>query len=358
MIKVAKTARMMFVGFAIATCVVSITLATSRAEARALDPISSDEMKARLEELQHIPWAGKALETDDGWLSSCHRSNIEIQVGDAKTGEVFKQNLILIRPDTSAAVPAMVVVPTIEGLTMVERSVASKFCDAGIASIIADVNDNKIPDVMPSWGIEDGRNRRSILALRAAVDFATSTAYFDQKKVGMMGLSLGAISSAFMAGIEPDRLAAIVTVLAGGDLPYVLSVSDNAQVADLRQQRMDHEKINTAEDYENVLRVQLRYDPMYFTSQVNRSKIFMVLSDNDTKVPTIVQRDLFKAFGEPSSTTFTTGHVQTVISLTYFYFDYVTNFVRERFGMKKPSSKRFFHERIENPRVIEGLTYE
>jgi hypothetical protein len=312
-------------------------------EARPLDPITPDEMNLRLAELQAMPWAGKVSEQQDGWLSSCHRSNVTIDAGDPITGEIAPLTLTLVRPDVNKPVPVMILVPTMEGVTLVERSIASQFCDLGIATLIADVNNNQVPDLIPSWGLEDKRNRRSILSMRTTIDYAKDSTYFESSHVGLMGLSLGAITSSFMAGIEPDRLAAVVLVLAGGDLPYILSVSDNGRVSDLRQKRMDHEGIHSPAEYESILHAQMRYDPLDFAPRVMRDKLFMVLSESDTKVPTPMQKDLFAAFGKPSSTTFSTGHVQTIVGLTYFYFSYVTDFVQVKLGLKPAVRKGVTH---------------
>lgn len=310
-------------------------LQVGQAVARPLDPISSEQTLQLLNEMTPIPFNGKSLERDDGWSGSCRRSIVTISVTDTVTGVARLQNLTVIRPaKTLTPVPVMVVVPTMEGITPIETSIASSFCDAQIATIIADVDDNTVPTVMPSWGLEDVRDRYSVLALRTTIDFAHNSPYFDHNRVGFMGLSLGAIMGSFIASLESDRLAATVLVLAGGNLPYILSISDNERITEMRDQRMKATGIKLVTDYEEKLHQTLRYDPLRFSFAAKPGNMLMVMSSNDNKVPTVAQNTLHEAFGRPESSLYSLSHVETVIALTYFYFHTVTDFLNTKMDLK------------------------
>jgi len=313
--------------------------------ARPVDPVSNEELLIRLGELQQISWAGRVSQTDNGSFGACSKTTVNLTVGDAMTGLTRPLSVTVIRPDSSSLVPAMILVPTVEGVTIIERKVASHFCDMNIATIIADVNEAAVPELIPLWGHEDEVSRRSILSLRTIIDYATTSSEFDAKRVGLMGLSLGAITSSFLAGIESERLAAVVLVLAGGDVPFILATSDNKYAVRIREERMSQEKMSTVDEYEEKLHQTMRYDPMHFSRLAKTKRLFMVLSDNDTKVPSVVQQDLFTAFGAPSSTTFSISHVETIVSLTFFYFDYVSNFVKQRFS-ESPTVSSLYHLRV------------
>jgi len=320
----------------IAACAVlgiSLIIGTSIAEAKPLDPISEGELYDRLAKLQHMPWSGKSLERPSGWFSGCRKSTVTLTVGDPLTMEYRDLDVVLIRPDSNKPVPVSMVLPTMDGVTAVERAIASNLCAMNVAAIIADVNQNTVPEEIPSWGFEDQNNRRAILSLRTIIDYIEGTPYFDSRKIGMIGSSLGGVTTSFMAGIEPQRISAFVIVVGGGNIPYTLSVSDNEKILELRRRRMAAEGLTDPEHYEDKLREILKFDPMYFASFAVRDKIFMALSRSDTKVPTLVQEDLFRAFGEPEHTVFNVGHVSTVIGMAFFYFDYVSDFLSKRFGI-------------------------
>jgi len=229
----------------------------------------------------------------------------------------------------------MIDVPTIRGVTIVDDQFASNFCDMGVATIIADVNENSLPEEYPAWGLEDVRNRKAILSLRTIIDFAKSDARFNHDKVGILGASLGGIVTAFIAGLEADRLAAIVTVVGGGNIPYILANSDNDTVEELRDARMESAGLETVEEYENKLRETLRYDPMYFAFRGRSDKMLMVVSSTDTKVPADVQYELHKAFNKPVMSEYTMGHLGTILGVAYVWFDTVSEFLQTKLDIQK-----------------------
>ena len=324
----------MFVnGFLRGALALVFTLATGVSEAKPIDELTDVELQVRLDHLQHELWADKAVEQDDGWFSGCRKSKVQIKMVDPISRQTREFGFLQIRPDTPKPVAISIVIPTMDGVTSVERTIASKLCSLGIAAIVAEVNQNQVPEQIPSWGFEDRTNRRAILTLRTLIDYIQVTPYFDARKIAMIGSSLGGVTTSFMAGIEPERIAAFVTVVGGGNIPFTLSVSDNDKVGELRDLRMRHEGFQTAEQYEDKLRSSMRFDPMHFARRAVREKIFMALSRSDTKVPTQVQQDLFEAFKKPENTVFNVGHAQTVIGMAYFYFDYVASFLTKRLGL-------------------------
>jgi dienelactone hydrolase len=314
-------------------------------QARTLEPLNPQEIQKRIQDLTPSPWDGKVLEKRDEKIGKCRQFRVSIQVGDPKTQTSHTQDLFVIRPEDQqgeavSPLPVMILVPTIEGYNAAEEKIASNLCDMNVATIIADVDDNSDNGEVPPWGLEDQRDRYSVLALRTAIDYAKSDAHFIHDKVGMMGLSLGGILTSFIAGLESNRLSAIVTVVGGGNLPYVLAQSDNRRIVKIRDRRMQAENIETLEEYENRLRETIQYDPMYFASRADREKILMVMSDADTKVPSVVQWDLNKAFGQPVNSVFHVGHVLTIAGVAWMYFDTVGDFLQNKLDL--PKSEQYF----------------
>ncbi len=303
------------------------------ADAKPLNSISDFEVYERLKQLQHMPWAGKAVERSNGWFSGCRKSTITLTVDDPLTMESRDFEFVMIRPDSKRPVPVAMVVPTMEGVTAVERTITANLCAMNIASIVTDVNQNTVPEVIPFWGFEDLNNRRAILAVRTLIDYIEATPYFDRRKIVMIGSSLGGITTSFLAGVETERINSFVIVVGGGNLPYTIAYTDNDRLSELRDLRMAAEGWTDLEQYEDKLRETMKFDPLYFTRFAHREKLFMVLSKADTTVPTLVQEDLFRAFGSPKHTYFNVGHVPTVIGVAFFYFDYVADFLSQRLNV-------------------------
>jgi dienelactone hydrolase len=233
-------------------------------------------------------------------------------------------------------------------MELLEPQVARSLCSAGYASIIADVNDLRPASPWPAWGGEDVNNRRAIFALKTVVDFAERVPNFDASRIGAIGLSLGGITTALWAGVDP-RLKAAVVVVGGGNLPYILSHSDEPNVVDMREKRMQAAGLQTIEEFEQILRSNVMIDPFYFAPQADHHRILQILAESDTRVPYVVQREMFQAWGGPQSITFTSGHEFTIFQVVYFYMGDVIDFLNDRM---KPGATRFDFAPITHKRVI------
>lgn len=304
------------------------------AEAKPLSPITVEDQAQRLSELQHLPWNGKSTTHDVTRDSECWYSKEKIEVWDPVTKQGLRYTVDVRRPVVNYKVPVILIIPTIEGThDMLEPHVAAKLCSAKMASIIANINDTNQPATYPSWGMEDQKNRRAILALKTFIDWAEKVPMFDKTKIGMMGLSLGGITTGLMTGLEP-RLKAAVTVVGGGNMPYILTVTDESRLTTLRDRRMQAANLPNLNAYEDALRNTIKYDPVYFANRARRGNILMVMAEGDVKVPYSAQRELFNAYGGPNGLTFTGGHVQTIVTLAYLYMDRVTDFFNQKFNAK------------------------
>jgi cephalosporin-C deacetylase-like acetyl esterase len=312
--------------------VLSIVFWGSFSQARPVDPITSEELQARIAELRHTPWNGKATESHREIYAGCRSSRVQIEIIDPLTLQSKPLVLRVYRPARSAKVPVMIVIPTIMGTTVVEPDLAYNFCGGNIGTVIADVNDPTIPSKMPAWGIEDRNSRWAIMALRTVIDMVEQMEVFDRDRIGVMGVSLGGITAAMLSGVEPQRLKATVIVVAGGNMPFILSTSDNKDVAEFRNRRMRHMGINDKIEYENILHNTIRFDPMHFVPNIDKNRVMMVAARRDTKVPYSTQKELFLALGKPEAVEYNAGHVETILEVTYFSFGSVMKFVKSRFG--------------------------
>lgn len=314
-------------------CILIFGLSTSTAFAKPLAPLSPAEAASRASTIQHLPWNGKSANKGISEESGCLMREETIQVDDPASKTSLNYTLLVQYPKSAQPLPVVIIVPTIRGVQeYLEPQVARSLCNSGFASIIADVNDFRDPLVFPSWGAEDVSNRKAILAAETVVDFAQSIPQFDKNKIGALGLSLGGITTALWTGLDP-RLKASVIVVGGGNLPYILSHSDEPNVVGLREKRMAAASLTSVDEYDTILRANITLDPFYFASQANRHRIMMVMAEADTKVPFEVQKEQFNAFGQPQSITFTGGHVVTIVEMVYFYMDDVATFFTQKFNM-------------------------
>lgn len=305
--------------------------------ASTLPGISRDEMIRRLESLKQSPYDGKYNEK---WVvnsKACRRAVVSFQVKDPmKIDDAGKsQSVQVFRPNEDRPVPAVIVVPSIARENILEPWVAEQLCQHGFGAIVADVNDSSLPLKYPSWGLEDRRLRNGLLALRTTLDFAEmytveGRSAFDPKKLGIVGFSLGGISTALMAGIESDRLQAVVITVGGGNLPHVLATSTVPHISLLKNLRLLNSELSDDRQYEEKLKRILKYDPLYFSPLVQTDRVMMVISETDTMVPYMAQDELWKSFRQPTSIRFEAGHILTIADVVTRKLDEILGFLKSR----------------------------
>jgi dienelactone hydrolase len=317
--------------------------------AKPLIPLDPVERQTRTDGLQHSPWNGKSANKSISKEDGCDMRTETISVDDPVAHTTRNYDILLQSPPSKTKLPVVIIVPTIRGTQeYLEPQVARSLCHSGYASIIADVNDLRPTSAWPAWGGEDINNRRAILALKTVYDYATRVPRFDADRIGAMGLSLGGITTALWAGVDP-RLKATVVVVGGGNLPYILSHSDEPNVASMRDKRMKAAGLRTIDEYDQALRGNVTLDPFYFAPQANKHRILQILAESDTKVPYSVQREMYQAWGGPQSITFTTGHVFTIIQVVYFYMGDVVDFFNDRM---KPGASLLDFKPITHKRIV------
>lgn len=138
------------------------------------------------------------------------------------------------------------------------------------------------------------------------------------KKLGLMGISLGAMQTAGIAPFVPESRINII-IMGGGDIAEIMINSTEGIVQEYKQ--------NLLKEYgsEEKLRQEIstiKIEPLKLAKYVSTEKTRMVITTKDTVVPTKNQWQLYKALGGPTTLLVPTGHY----SLILCYFQ-VRNFV-------------------------------
>lgn len=301
------------------------------ASANALEPISIAERDKRVKELTHVPFTGKASEKVKGYDRSCIRSTVTLTVTDAATNTAQPIEFQMFRPRVRARVPFVMVTPTFIGTAVLEPRLANQLCQSGWAAGIVDTLNLSAPSSASAWEHEDQKMKFAVESLRTVLDFAERDARIDKSRLGVIGLSMGGITASILAGLEPQRLKASVIVAAGGNLPYIYANSTSNKLKALRDFRMKALSIASTNDYEESMVKNLKYDPIHFAANVGRDRVLMVLADQDTKIPTQAQNELFSAMGKPDFLTVGSSHIGTLLGFTYLFFDSAVTFMKMRF---------------------------
>ncbi|MEX0678290.1 MAG: alpha/beta hydrolase family protein [Pirellulales bacterium] len=145
---------------------------------------------------------------------------------------------------------------------------------------------------------------QAALDIRQAAGWLAAQQEIDDKQIGVLGISLGGITAALAAGIEP-RLTKACLILAGGDMGEVAWQS--TEMTELREHwtAAGH----TKEELFEVLRP---VDPVTYARPVPGRKILMLNASRDEVVPPACTRALWRAFGEPEIVWWDAGHFTAV----------------------------------------------
>lgn len=259
--------------------------------------------------LQHRPYTkgtGVIIEQSEGII--CHHVKLKLPVFDPVSRENVPVEFTVTLPRSSGPVPAVIITPSIEGVTIVEHSLAADLCQSnGMAAVIANVNgidlatgDNALSYLqqVTVWGSHAVRTMMDYLEVDQKWQSLGIRSSIDVQRLGLAGISNGTVQTIFVAGVDP-RPKAIFLAVGIGDIPGVLGSTNNEKLVDLREEQMEHFGLETTEDYVRLARTKFGIDPLDVAANIDTSKVLQVYTTQDTSVPTVHQEKLWQALGRP-----------------------------------------------------------
>jgi hypothetical protein len=154
--------------------------------------------------------------------------------------------------------------------------------------------------------------RENILANRKTLDlFLALPGEVDPRRLGSLGISLGAVKNVLLAAVEP-RFSANVLCLAGGDIPRILLESRERMVVRYLNRRRERDGLSGDEVAEEFRR-HLSAEPLYFAQFLPPEKALMFLGCFDDRVPYGTGLQLHRALGRPMLHVFPVGHYTSIL---------------------------------------------
>lgn len=141
---------------------------------------------------------------------------------------------------------------------------------------------------------------QAVWDVRRAIDWLQRDPSVDSSKIGLMGISLGAIVSATVLGNEP-RIHSAVLVLGGADLAHILWNSALTIQARISLRRQGYTLSRLREELRPI-------EPLHHLTPELGSKTFVIGARHDIIVPWEDTQKLIRALGEPQVLWLDTGH--------------------------------------------------
>ena len=137
----------------------------------------------------------------------------------------------------------------------------------------------------------------------------------DPRRLGSMGISLGAIRNLLIIAAEP-RLKANILVMGGVDLASILLESCEPGVLRYFRRRLRREGITREEACEDIRR-HLSSEPGRFVWRIDSERVILFLARYDDKVPLKYGQELREKLGNPDTHILPGGHYTAMLLAPY-----------------------------------------
>jgi dienelactone hydrolase len=145
---------------------------------------------------------------------------------------------------------------------------------------------------------------QAVLDIRRAAAWLAAQKDIDPGRLGIMGISLGGITAALSASVEP-RFSSVCLILAGGDMGEVAWQS--SEMAPLRDRWLAGGGTR-----ESLCAILKQVDPVTYARPVAGRRVLMLNAKQDEVIPPACTTALWKSLGEPEIVWWDAGHYTAV----------------------------------------------
>jgi len=220
------------------------------------------------------------------------------------------------KPEADLKIPAVIIIHGYKARKLkIEKEIAKKLAERKIAGVvfILPYHSLRRPKNLSSgkYFISDDLQRvretfrQTIIDIRCLIDWLESRDEIDRERIGIMGISLGAIIANLAMGID-DRIKVGVSILGGGNYPKLLWRS--FLTIPLKIKMILH-GINPKMISQNLDII----DPITFSYRNRPRNVFMINGRLDLIIPPSCSRDLWEALGKPKIKWLWSGHYSVLL---------------------------------------------
>ena len=176
--------------------------------------------------------------------------------------------------------------------------------------------------------------RDDVMNIKRGLQWLREQPEVDASRIGIKGLSLGAILSTLMIELEPDIRAAVL-FLGGGNLPGILQTSKEKPIAQFRKNRFAEGSLGESfisqdsEDYLQQMKSVLDpVDPLRYPIVLAPERILMMNGFFDAVIERRFAGELWKHLRKPSLICFPSSHYTSALFYHYARFRALRHFKR------------------------------
>src|SRR5882672_6828678 len=207
------------------------------------------------------------------------RIEIDTQTDQGNPGEAIVLDYYQCKKEPG---PVILLLPVSGGNYEVENHFARYIAKHGVAVVVAHRPTNAEPELAELGAINTWLEQ-SVSRGKRVLDWIESRPELDPGRVGVFGISMGAIQGVLLTAADP-RIRAEVFGLVGGDLPYILCQSAEPGIAKRRKQVLREHNL-TQKQLEDELRKTITCEPNTAAARIDPQDVLLVLGAFDRVVP-------------------------------------------------------------------------
>ena len=219
------------------------------------------------------------------------------------------------RPNGPGPWPAVVILPITRG-DYPTKAIAAYLADRGIASLLFLSRSTFTGNAEKDFATLAAQIHDYVVEIRQALDWLTQQSSIDSSRIGLVGMSLGAIAGSLAVGVDP-RIRSEVLLLSGGDLPGILFSTRERSFVKMRNRLMAERKLNAEALKLEAAKTLARVEPLDYAKRLPASRILMINAYFDKTIPGSYTLALWEKIGKPHLILVPTGHYTAILFLWY-----------------------------------------
>lgn len=220
------------------------------------------------------------------------------------------------RPIGDGPFPATVVLDILDGSQKVTKLQSTYLAQKGIACLTVQMayygprrpSNSNVRLLMPDIDHTLGAIRQTVLDNRRAAAWLASRSEVDEKRVGIVGTSLGSFMGSLTAEMEP-RFKKVAIILGGGGV--VDAFYDHPQGDSIR--KLWESMGGTKEKLKQMIAIA---DPLTRAENLKDREVIMFAAKNDEIVPPTMCNRMWEAIGKPKIIWYEAGHYTAILFIT------------------------------------------
>lgn len=206
-----------------------------------------------------------------------------------------------------APTPVVVLLPIFNGQLSITRYFAKYFANQGWRAVVV----RRKRDPLRQIDHLEESIRANLDDYRRVLDWVEQQRDIDPTRVGIFGISLGAMDAVMLTALD-RRVDALVAAMAGGDLAQLMMDTRYRRVARAVDRMIDEEG-TTREGLLESMEQRIAVDPLTLAPYVDAERVLLVMTRTDAIVPFELQDELRERMGEPETLYLPTGHRSSVV---------------------------------------------